>query len=129
MMHNATHSEIEAFLNTPGSIASTVLSVKRIQLTPMIQLQREQLLIRQREHWRKLHTTRFTPEEFEAWIRSIPGCSSCQRDFRKLLETHPPRFNDWWQWTWEIHNAVNAKLGKSALPWQEACNLYSWQCR
>ena len=125
-MHAATHSEIEAFLNSGGETRSFVSHVKRIpkpKPTPeSIQTQTQ----RQREHWRKLHTTRFTPEEFELWIQSIPGCSSCQRDFRKLLETHPPRFDDWERWTWEIHNLVNVKLGKLELSWQEACQLWGW---
>lgn len=85
-----------------------------------------ELLELQRNHWRKLHTTRFTPEEFELWIQGIPGCSSCQRDFRRLIETNPPRFDDWWRWTWEIHNLVNTKLGKPEFTWQESCQLYGW---
>jgi hypothetical protein len=81
----------------------------------------------QRNHWKKLHTTRFTPQEFEAWIASIPGCSTCQRDFRKLIETNTPRFDDWQRWTWEVHNAVNAKLGKPEIEWNEACELWNWK--
>jgi hypothetical protein len=85
-----------------------------------------ELVERQRDHWQKLHTTQFTPEEFEAWIRAIPGCSTCQRDFRKLIETNSPRFNDWNRWTWEIHNAVNVKIGKPELTWLEACQQWGW---
>ncbi len=80
----------------------------------------------QRDHWQKLHTTQFTPEEFEAWIQSIPGCSTCQRDFRKLIKDHHPRFDDWHRWTFEIHNLVNAKIGKPEFTWQEACEKYNW---
>jgi hypothetical protein len=86
----------------------------------------ETILDRQREHWSRLHTTTFTPEEFEAWILAIPGCSTCLRDFRKLLEINPPRFDDWQCWTWEAHNAVNAKLGKPEIEWNEACELWNW---
>ena len=81
---------------------------------------------RQRNHWRKLHTTRFTAEQLELWIQSIPGCSTCQRDFRKLLESNPPRFDDWFKWTWEVHNVVNRKLGKPEIAWEEACLLWGW---
>jgi len=80
----------------------------------------------QREHWRKLHTTRFTPEEFELWVQGIPGCSSCQRDFRRILKNHPPRFDDWERWTWEIHNAVNARLGKPEFTFEQACKIWGW---
>lgn len=80
----------------------------------------------QREHWRKLHATRFTPEEFELWVQGIPGCSSCQRDFRRILKNHPPRFDDWERWTWEIHNAVNARLGKPEFTFEQACKIWGW---
>ena len=80
----------------------------------------------QRAHWRKLHTTRLTETEFEDWVRQIPGCVSCQRDFRKLIETIPPRFHDWHKWTFEVHNAVNAKLGKPNITFEEACKQWGW---
>ena len=62
----------------------------------------------------------------EAWIQSIPGCSTCQRDFRKLIKDHPPRYTDWHRWTFEIHNIVNQKLGKPEFTWKEACKKYNW---
>lgn len=128
-MHNANHAEIEKFLNTPGSIVSQVLSIKRIQLTAFGPEYREKLLERQRDHWRKLHTTLFTPQEFELWIQAIPGCSSCQRDFRRLIQNNPPRFDDWHKWTWEIHNAVNEKLGKQLIAWTDAIQLWGWSIK
>lgn len=83
----------------------------------------------QRDHWRKLHTTLFTPEEFELWIQGIPGCSSCQRDFRQLIQNNPPRFDDWFRWTWEIHNEVNQKLGKQLIAWTDAIQLWGWSIK
>jgi hypothetical protein len=81
----------------------------------------------QRDHWQKLHTTQFTPEEFEAWIQSIPGCSTCQRNLRRRLETLPPRYDDWNRFTWELHNSVNKEIGKPEFTWSEACKKYNWQ--
>lgn len=81
---------------------------------------------RQREHWLKLHTTLMDSSMFAEWVDAIPGCSTCRRDFRKLLESNLPRFDDWQRWTWEAHNAVNAKLGKPEIEWNEACNLWNW---
>ena len=125
-MHNATPDQIEAFLNSGGETRVVLREVRRIAIDP---IRKNALLELQRNHWLKLHTTRFTPEEFENWIRQIPGCSSCQRDFRNIIKDSPPRFDDWERWTWEVHNAVNEKLGKSAFSWQDACTIYSWQCR
>ena len=126
MMHLQPFEKIEEFLNTKGLAKTHIREVKRVQLKAFTDAQKEALLDRQRAHWAKLHTTRFTPEEFESWIASIPGCSSCQRDFRKLLETNPPRYNDWQRWSWEIHNQVNAKIGKPEIDWQSACELWGW---
>lgn len=126
MMHRASFEEIESFLNAGGETRNFVRETRRVvRKKPTPELV-ENLAMRHREHWSKLHTTRFTPEEFEAWILAIPGCSTCRRDFRKLLEINPPRFDDWQRWTWEVHNAVNAKLGKPEIEWNEACNLWNW---
>ena len=122
-MHQATFEEIEQRLNAPGSTRTVVRRVERVQINPIAQAA---TLQRQRDHWAKLHTTRFTPEEFELWVQSIPGCATCQRDFRKLLETHTPRFDDWHRWSWQIHNAVNEKIGKPIVSWQDACKLWNW---
>lgn len=125
-MHLATPDEIEKFLNSPSGQVNVVTRMQRIAIPKLTPLQKEDLLQRQREHWRSLHTRRMQPEEFDKWVDSIPGCSTCQRDFRKLLETTPPRFDDWQKWTWEIHNAVNEKLGRPLVTWREACELWGW---
>lgn len=80
----------------------------------------------QRNHWRKLHTTRFTAYQLEQWIQSIPGCASCQRDFRRIVADHPPIFDDWERWTWIVHNVVNTKLGKQLIAWTDAITLWDW---
>lgn len=64
--------------------------------------------------WTELHAqenpTRFW---FAAWLSRVPnfGCS-CRRDFSEYLKTNPPRFDDFYAWSVEAHNWVNAKLGK-----------------
>ena len=122
-MHNATPQEISDFLNAPRAIEVVVHRVQRTEMTPQ---EKDRQLQNQRDHWAKLHTTQFTPNKFEEWVASIPGCYTCQRDFRKLLETNPPRFDDWQRWSWEIHNAVNAKIGKPEFTYSDACKLWGW---
>ena len=124
-MHKASFAEIESFLNKPGSHKVVLNRTERVMIAKIPNLQLE----RQRDHWRKLHTTRFTPQEFELWIQAIPGCSSCQRDFRRLIEHNPPRFSDWHKWTWEIHNEVNEKLGKQLIAWTDAIELWGWSIK
>jgi hypothetical protein len=122
-MHSSTFADIEARLNKPGSTSHVVYRKERVQLTP---LATEDLLRRQRAHWEKLHTQTFDDTTFELWVRTIPGCSTCQRNFRIWLETNPPRFDDWNRWTWEAHNAVNNKLGKPILSYADACELWGY---
>lgn len=122
-MHNATPEQIEAFLNSGGETRVVIRKIERIAIDPAKQ---NALLDLQRNHWRKLHTTRFTADQLELWIQSIPGCASCQRDFRRIIADHPPRLDDWERWTWEVHNAVNKKLGKQLIAWTDAITLWDW---
>lgn len=124
-MHKASFTEIESFLNKPGSHKVVLNRTERVMIAKIPHIQLDQ----QRDHWRKLHTTIFTPQEFELWIQAIPGCSSCQRDFRRLIENNAPRFDDWHKWTWEIHNAVNEKLGKQLIAWTDAIQLWNWSIK
>ena len=123
-MHAATAADIEARLNTPGSTSHVVYRKERVQLTPRAT---EDLFRRQRAHWEKLHTQTFDRITFEEWVRTIPGCPTCQRNFRIWLQTNPPRFDDWQRWTWEAHNAVNAKLGKPEITFEKACELWGYR--
>jgi hypothetical protein len=126
-MHRASFDEIENFLNTGGETRNFIREIRpvvRRKLTPELI---ENLAQRQQDHWKKLHTETFDAEKFEKWIERIPGCSTCRDNFRKLIESNPPRYDDWCRWTWEIHNAVNAQLGKPKLSWGVACDLWGWQ--
>lgn len=86
------------------------------------------------ELWAKLHSYRWTNyAEFRDWfdlwlaeVDKLPGCS-CSQDFRSsILPQFADRFGkiqhdgDWFTLTWEIHNAVNLKLGKREWSLDEA---------
>ena len=64
--------------------------------------------------------------QFLDWLNSIPNQCDCRKEFEALLQTNPPRFYDWRRWTWEIHNAVNAKLHKPEVTWDDATELWNW---
>ena len=81
-----------------------------------------------RELWTELHLKiNPTKEWFASWLKRVPsyGCK-CADEFGAIINTNPPRFDDWFRWTWEAHNAVNAKLGKPEIPWQKACELWGY---
>lgn len=69
-------------------------------------------------------------QQLNEWIDTIPGYEdltcNCQKGIYRHIEANPPRFNDWQRWTWEIHNAVNFKLGKPEIDWGEACQQWNW---
>jgi hypothetical protein len=86
------------------------------------------ILLRQRNHWAKLHQNRMTESELNKWIDTIPGYEDltcdCQKNIYVIIETNPPRYDDWFAWTVEIHNLVNQKLGKPVLSFEEASQLH-----
>lgn len=63
--------------------------------------------------WLELHTKEDpTPEWFETWVARVPNFDcGCRSWLREYLVTNPPRYNDWYPWTVELHNAVNVKRG------------------
>jgi hypothetical protein len=85
--------------------------------------------------WRCLHAYAFTfpelateddRERAEQWLEwfaqavdeaSGQGCS-CARHWRGLCAETPPKLRgrvEFWEWTVEMHNRANAKLGKAEM--------------
>lgn len=77
--------------------------------------------------WAELHTYEPTgiPEEDVAWLErftnTLPnwGCN-CRTHWRSLLQSTPVRWDDYFAWTVEAHNAVNRRLSKPAIPLDKA---------
>lgn len=76
--------------------------------------------------WAELHTyrpfgdARDNPfiEDFSGRVSGI-GCA-CHSHWRAWLKANPVRWDDYFAWTVEAHNAVNARLGKRQLTVREA---------
>ena len=95
--------------------------------------------------WYTLHKTASlakTPQEKDVFISNVKnlaetfGCTKCRIHFQEFIETHP--FNKYWsikdtqgrdigmfQWTWELHNAVNKRIGKPVIPFDTAYKYYT----
>jgi hypothetical protein len=82
--------------------------------------------------WQTLHTRKWSdPVADLEWLRgefalSLP-CGSCRSDFMAYLRDHPPRLDSpeaAFAWTVELHNSLNAKLGKAAMTIEEARRLW-----
>ena len=75
-----------------------------------------------RQLWAELHSkTNPTKEWFANWLKRVPsfGCK-CRDAFEAIIKANPPRFDDWFAWTVEVHNAVNRKLGRKEWTLDEA---------
>ena len=85
----------------------------------LIQQRRDELT---RQLWAELHfKTDATAEWFANWLKRVPsyGCK-CRDAFEAIIKVNPPRFDDWFAWTVEVHNAVNRKLGRKEWTLDEA---------
>lgn len=95
--------------------------------------------------WASLHlhgmAVNFDPSRFDATIQQIwvtlhpgwspkTGCQECFDEFESFLgenpisDVHSPAHAA--RWGWELHEHVNAKLGKTGLCWEDAVRLYAW---
>lgn len=86
--------------------------------------------------WLELHNYRWIDlptfqKWFEGWLAKVdrlPNCG-CSKDFRTII-LPKFRFDDiatdkqWFVRSWQVHNAVNQKLGKSQFPVEQAYALF-----
>jgi len=80
-----------------------------------------------RRHWAELHSQQDPTEEwFADWLRRIPGssCNRCAKNFEEILQSNPPRFDDFFAWSVEAHNSVNQKLGKPIMSLEDAGKVW-----
>lgn len=93
--------------------------------------------------WKTIHllavhsTTEQLKQSFASIIdvlfKNFP-CEVCKPDINKFMNNHP--LKQYWntknktedfgmfKWTWELHNVVNQKLGKTVVSFDDAYNLY-----
>ena len=83
-------------------------------------LQQDIKIIKFHALWNLIHDQEnATPWWFKTWVEKIPqNDCGCPIWLLKYIVTNPPRYDDWYNWTVELHNAVNIKLGKPIWPHQ-----------
>ena len=83
--------------------------------------------------WFVIHTLALNTKDkkqcFEWMINTLAdnfGCEICKPHIKKFILDHPLKnYNeDYFKWTWELHNDVNRRLNKPTLPLEEALNIY-----
>lgn len=77
-----------------------------------------------RNLWRELHTE-VTFETLPAWEEKIPNYScKCKEFYTAWKASNPPRKDDFFAWTVELHNAVNEKLENPIITLQQAREIW-----
>jgi hypothetical protein len=75
-------------------------------------------------HWEPFHREQFpSPERLANWELLIP-CGTCKENYRRIKADNPPRFGDWFTWTWEIHNSVNVELSRCTVSLADAVRTW-----
>lgn len=81
--------------------------------------------------WQELHQRAldWDGKDDAAWLEAfalrIPGNCACTAHWRAWVKDNPPRFGDYFAWTVEGHNAVNARLNKQILTVDQARAIWT----
>ena len=79
--------------------------------------------------WTALHQCETPSEEWLAvWEETIPkyNCGGgCRKFYTSWKDNNPPRFEDFFAWSVELHNAVNVKLGKPTVELDESEKIWN----
>ncbi len=77
-----------------------------------------------KELWRQLHTE-VSVSNLDAWEKNLPSKDcECKSFYKQWKAQNPPKADDLFDWTVELHNAVNAKLGKPKITLDEARRIW-----
>jgi glycosyltransferase involved in cell wall biosynthesis len=71
--------------------------------------------------WNELHArSNPTKEWFADWVSRVPNITcGCREWLLKYITDHPPEFDNWPRWTFNLHNAVNAKKESQLYTWEQ----------
>lgn len=101
------------------AVEVTVVYPRRKLMSESVEV-RQQLATIGQELWRQLHSE-VTLETLADWESRIPayGCS-CRSFYINYKASNPPSNASFFKWTVDLHNAVNAKLGKPQVALEDA---------
>lgn len=74
------------------------------------------------------YETQVNIEKFIASFSELLPCNSCKDDFKKYVQKYPVKSKtreSLIQWTVDLHNSVNKKLGKKLLTYDEAKKVWN----
>ena len=59
------------------------------------------------------------------WVKSLPfeGCP-CEQHLKDFIRLNPPDWNDFFKWSVDLHNAVNARIGRLTIDVEMAKKMW-----
>jgi hypothetical protein len=111
-----------------GYVPAFDLESRRARMDRMREEFRARRDERGRRAWAVLHTEGIGKNEtwLAEWEKSIP-CGECRQGYRVIKAELPPTFPLPPEWTWALHNAVNAKLNKPTFTLEQAAQRWGWR--
>lgn len=77
--------------------------------------------------WSTLHIACLACQDYKALAEFVEGyvyiipCLSCRQHFEQVLVENPvPETGDFFQWSVDVHNIVNKRLGKPEISYDDA---------
>jgi hypothetical protein len=77
--------------------------------------------------WMTLHIACLACQDYKALAEFVEGylyiipCLSCRQHFEQVLIENPvPETGDFFQWSVDVHNIVNKRLGKPEVSYEDA---------
>jgi hypothetical protein len=80
--------------------------------------------------WAELHRRALASDGYNdsVWLaefeKRILGNCACRAEWRRDLQSSPPDFSRYFEWTVDQHNKVNARLGKPVISYNDALLIW-----
>lgn len=99
-----------------GWLQPVIVHAKRMETQE--EKQREKI-VAYRKIWCKIHSKQLGSLEFvEKTLSTLLNSCPCKKKSQNILKDHPPRYSseeEWFLWTVEFHNLVNASIEKPTI--------------
>ena len=97
-----------------------------------LSLDRPRITLEGSRYWAELHLfalrhcSKNSHVWFQGWLAALPfdGCP-CEKHLKEYLVENPPEWERFFDWTVELHNAVNVRIGRATIDVENARELWS----